>query len=634
MLNYLAETDLSSEMILLGRPLAFVTLIGINLFSSPGDTFTPNSGSIFSVEREIELSAQKGLDLDRWRSTLIYNSPFAEGGHVELWQSLDVLLHHPPGFHRQWKIDEYMQLSVRHRITKSLSAVVMGGVETFSDQQARRFQDDFRSNPFFPSNEHDIETSISNEIDPDNTLRSWYFSAGGTYTGQQDYKINGSAGPLFDFRSGSEQRGTRFTAGFDGGELVDGFNSQGWLEALPSGRDYSYSATVSNEHYLAGDAVDKYTVIWSQSEQRETPLSSNLVNRRIDELLHLVNILSTGQSAPIKLTWRSELNRQRSSHKNQFTDYSDLESNWSNGIDFDWQKRAFNGRVSTTLDIQEQEYAGSLTQGRRTLVRNSTTYRRNSRDTVQFKASVIKYKFDTPDESEFNDRDELRYQFSLHAGKMITPQVGIRLSIESDLRHLVYLYRSRSGENRWERTFRLTASVPWIEKGMSNHSRFAVISRFADYDYQPATNTLSRVYRSFTASDSLLLEINNHLQLRINASFVQDDHGRLRWNDWVEDISEEGVSYSLVIAPALLWKGFRAHLGWGLNHRETTQHLKDDRKVTGERIRSHGPLFTVEVMEYYSFEIELTGRVLWVTDRLRGNYRLPDVRGTMKWTIG
>ncbi len=621
-------------MILSERPLAILLASGIVFLFIPGYIFPQSLEDSLSNDYEFKLVNEKGLDLDRWHNTMEYNDDFSSGTRLILWHSLDVMLHHPPGFHRQWKIDEQMRFSLSHPISGSLVGIVKGGVETFSDEQAHRFVDDFRFNPFTPSDHQDISTSFSEDYNAENKMRSWHLSAGGAYTTEDIFRVDGSVGPLFDFRSGREQQGIRYTAGLEGGNLIKGFSSWGWLEALPSGKDFSWKVALVNEHNLTGESVDIYSVSWSQSEQREIPLSSGSVNRRTDELLHLTNWLSTGESTPVALIWKSELFRQSSSHRGAFVDYSDLESTWSNCIEFGWLKSSFEGIMTAEVDMQEQVYAGSLSQGLRTLIGTSTTYRRNSQDTVLFKAAVIKYKYDTPDESDYNDRDEMRYQLSLHGGKKITEQVGIRLSLESDLRHLVYIYRSRSGENRWERTFRLTASVPWCDSGIRNIARFAVISRFADYDYQPASNSLSRIYRSFTASDSLQIGILDNLDIRINASFVKDDHGRLRWKDWVEDVSEEGTSYALAVAPTLSWKGLNAQVGWGLNHRETTRFVKNHETVAGEYIRSHGPLFSVVLGGYHSFQIELTGRIWWVTDRLRGNYRLPDLHGSLLWTIG
>ncbi len=446
------------------------------------------------------------------------------------------------------------------------------------------------------------------------------------------FELTGAAGPVYETRGGGSRSGLRCNLDIDGGELIRGLRGEGWFENLPSGNDFSWSVAYRGEHGLIGEAVDRLSARISHSRQREFAFGGGRLDRRIDEDIQLTNRLTSGASSPLRLAWNSEFRRRRSSHRSPLGSYDDREFNWRNGLEVDWGTGSFATRLSGGIDLQEQQYAGGLTQGRHTRLGLTVWFYGSSSDTLSLTTATTKYRFDTPDKADYNDRDELRYKVELLGRWMITPRFSFRADFAADLRHLVYIYRPRSGENRRERSFRLGAALPWNDVNLVNVARFTVTSRYTDYDFPPADESLSRVYRAFSAADSMRVNLPGGGYVKISSALVLDDHGRLRWEDWIEDISEDGYSFTLAVAPVYEWKGCRWGFGWSWHRRETRLHLGDGRTEPGESILSSGPVFSVASLRKRPFHAELTGRVLEVSDRLRGSYRLPDVTCSLVWS--
>lgn len=608
-----------------------LVVVGIYCAFLPGLLVCQTTQSENLESHKAVFETKKGLDLDQWHSDVTFDRAIGSSGRLFLHQRLDVLLHQALGFHRQWKIDEKLRFHLRQPFTRSVQWIIGGEYKRFSDQRGQRFKDDVRYYPLIPNNRPKLTSVRTESISRDNDIGGWHLFLGAGLFDSKKLSLDGSIGPLSEQRGSRLQNGLRVKTNIDGGDFLRGVNGEAWLDRLNDGNDYGWSAVISGDYKLAGEATDKYSVRVSQNRQREHTIGGDQMSRRGDDRLHLNNRLSTGRSASWQLTWESDLVRQRSAHEYISSTYSDLDFNWRNGIDIEWQRGAFRGLVSGGVDLQEQQYAGRLMQGRRSRIGFGVAFLKSATDSIALKTSAMRYRFDTPDELDFNDRDELGYNIQLICGYAFSPRFGARLRLVSDLRQLVYLYRSRSGENRWERGFRLIVDLPWRDKPIDNIARFSVNSSFTDYNYSPSKESLSRIYRSFIANDSLNVALARGVFLRINLTGTIEDHGQLKWSEWIEDVSENGFSHTIAVMPSWERNGYSLGIGWNWHRRETELHFIDGESEVGESIRTHGPLLSLITPVDHRVRVELRGSVIVVKDRLRGSYRLPDVTCRLTW---
>ena len=579
-------------------------------------------------------SFKKGIESEEWQGSVFLNRPLKTDGKLHLRQDLKVILHETKGFYREWKIDEQLEFKVTKTSSEKLDFSVEGELERFQNQRARSYFSDERTFPLIPQPDFSIQSPALFDFGRQADIRRIYFGAGAEYKLMPEMNFEAYIGPVSEQRSGQELKGTRMSFGIDNQLPALGIKleSDGWVDKYGSVEDNGFSTSLSGNWTDIGAARDKLDCQFAQSLQREFDPGSGNFNQRRDEDFKLTNRLSTDVSTPLQSKWTSELTRHRTAHIGSNADY--MEFTWKNSIDLDWKYR--NVLVSTIggLDLQEQKYPTSLSNCQRTSLGLSLHYYKTEADSLVLESVAIRYRYDTPDEADYNDRDELRYQFALHGGWGIRPEYGIRAKLEADLRHLVYLFAQRSGENRWSRLFRLVVEIPWSIKQFENSSLFAIMSNYSDYDFAPSKEELSRVYRSFTVNDKLKIKFTNNMSLELNFAGKLDDHGRLHWKKWIQDVSENGFGYSLSVLPAFETTWYNLQLGWSWHERHTTLHLESDQTAEGESITSNGPEIVARTKFSPRITGELVGKYLRVKDRQRGNYSLPDLRLQLIWALG
>ncbi len=613
--------DILPKLVIISCLLIFVTKISCG--------FEPNTPTEYS-----KVSYNNGFDSDVWSGSLLLNRSLRDRGNLYLHQNLNVILHETRGFHREWKYDEQLAFKITKSNSKKLDFKVEGEFERFQDQRSRSFQSDVRTFPLLPNTDFSIQPPIHLDFGRRIDIRRIYLGAGTELEVLPSMQFEASIGPLFEHRSGDELKGARMKIGFANKVPKFGLSlkSDGWIDQYDSVDDNGFSVTVSGNWMEIGTARDKLSCMFNQSLQREFAPGTGNYNQRRDQEFKVKNLLSTDISTPVQSVWTSELSRYRTIHLGSNADY--MEFTWKNSLDFNWSYGKIGISTFGGLDLQEQKFPSSLSNGQRTRLGLHLTYFPSETDSLVLESVAFRYRYDTPDKDDHNDRDELRYKFTVHGGWKIKPEYGIRARLEADLRHFVYLFSHRSSENRWSRLFSLSIEIPWSLGQFENTSRFAIMSNYSVYDFVPSKEELSRVYRSFTATDTLKILISDQLMLEVDFVCKLDDHGRLHWSKWVEDVSENGYGYSLSILPAIETKWYLLKIGWRWQERHTTLHLESNQTTEGESIQLNGPEVSVKTNFTPRLQGEVVGRYLKVNDLQRGNYRLPDFDIQLIWALG
>ena len=614
----------------ISSPLTFVLISSLSVFlteiSYSMITNTPNE--------YISASFKNGFDTDVWNGTVQINRNLMDSGNLYLYQKLNVILHETRGFHREWKFDEQLEFNVTKTNINKFDFKLEGEYERFQDQRSKSFQSDVRTFPLLPQPDLLFQSPHTSDYNRKVDMSQIYIGVGAEYEILPSMKIDASVGPLFEERSGNKLDGTRFRFGLNNQVPAFGIRlrSDGWVDQFDSVDDNGFSVALSGKWTEIGTATDALNFRFKQSLQREFTPGSRSYNHRRDEEFSFVNRLSTDTSAPLQSVWTSELSRYRTIHLGSNADY--MEFTWKNGLDFLWKYRSININTFGGIDIQEQKYPTSLSNGQRTRLGVNLHYYTAGTDSLVVESIAIRYRYDTPDDNDQNDRDEVRYKFAIHGGWKINSEYGIRTRLEADLRHFVYLFSQRSSENRWSRLFSFSVEIPWSTEQFENNSSFAIISNYSVYDFVPSKDELSRVYRSCVVNDTMRIKFTNHLSLELDFAGKIDDHGRLHWNKWIEDVSEDGYGYSLSVLPTFESSWYNFRIGWSWQERHTTLHLESDQTAEGESIRSNGPEMLIKSKFSPRLQGELIGRYLKVKDLQRGNYKLPDFRVQLSYSLG
>jgi hypothetical protein len=576
----------------------------------------------------------KGLDNDFVESRLSLQSSFTNGRLMTCDEVISLKVHQVSGYGRQWKVDQKLMLEYAHPVNKKLILITNSSLKRFYDLGSSRSTYFSVPVPEIPFDSRMLASFTESNSSPLITdISTYYITQGVKFNYSQDSNVKGIIGPLFDRRKNINDNGYHLELGLNHELEEASFTASGWFERLKAGSEHGLSADLNGKYSFLVEGLDTYEMSFQRNQRGEYNLASGNRGYRRDEVFNLSNHLINDIDAPLQVSWDSNLSNQITSHTGLLREYKDREFTWQNEIGTNIILSGFRTGLSAGLDIQEQRYDEAIAQGRRNFVNIKSTTKETFLDSVSVNAQITKYQYDTPDINDFNDRDELRYLISFKGAKKLTSDLGLLFGIETNLHHLVYIYAKRSAENRWDRSFSLSCELPWQRRSFKNNCRFAVVSTYTVYDFPVSDTDMSRVYRFFTAEDSLSIDLSKHFRLDCSSSLLLDEHGRFRWTEWKEDVSEDGYSFSGTLTPVYHNGNIALGIGWETHQRYSWQHQSNGSKVSRESVRSHGPVMFLKSTPSPKLYITMSSSVLHVNDRFRGSYNLPEINCSLTWTF-
>ncbi len=160
------------------------------------------------------------------------------------------------------------------------------------------------------------------------------------------------------------------------------------------------------------------------------------------------------------------------------------------------------------------------------------------KDSLYSYVSISKYQYDTPDTSNFDDRDELRINSRIIAFHNFNAILSMELQASLNLYHMVYIFGERSADNNWNRIFMLR---PVFHVTPNNRFKlrqsFEVLANYVDYDFDDMyTQTKSFVFRKFSIDDSLQYRLSRRTLFQMDYRLQLEENGQLSWDDWTERV--------------------------------------------------------------------------------------------------
>jgi hypothetical protein len=162
----------------------------------------------------------------------------------------------------------------------------------------------------------------------------------------------------------------------------------------------------------------------------------------------------------------------------------------------------------------------------------SPTY--SNRFELSTSSSILKY--DTPSESNSDDRDELNVILYLGHRYNNLNNFILTTSIDLNLYHTVYIFSEKSANNNWNRVLRFTANNIFTPaKGLRTVNTFSVLANYTVYDFEDIISTVrSYSFRQMNFKDSTILRFTEELGLDIYGEIKLYERGELNWNAFSE----------------------------------------------------------------------------------------------------
>lgn len=552
-------------------------------FSTPGDS--------------LKVGYIKGLNTDKWWGNLQYQTYFSTGWSLSIFEAFSSSLLKLSSTEEKWKDENQLVFSTSRLLSPVFNLGFSGQSYYLSDKQSV-FKNDIRTHSLgfgltYAGSKISFPAFIG--LKEDRRLE------------QRDIGPTLQLGTSLPSLELSKYRNT-FQGAYEIDELQRRRNTTLSLAYQVSRQFYEETADtlrLNLDHFRRDYYITDEGLIESRMEKGQG--AENILTYRIAPGLRL-DIFGAISSRLLRIHQR---NASENTLKRERKDFHS-----TGALSLYWKTSAFRGSANFTHTSEEQEYrlaeSGTpspysgldlITPDNRTsyttlALRNQ--WRFLPTDSLILSTSLQRFRYDTPDPDNFDDRDELRFRCDIKEVHIFSPQLIFSLNASIYLHHFVYIYAERSADNNWTRIFRLGPAVTWRPlKNIQFTQSAEVMANYVDYDFESLLPSVrSFLYRRFYIEDSLRIYVSTRTNISAYYRLELDENGKLIWDDWVEQrlIDRESHIFTLGMEFEPL-TGLRIGTGYSVYTRRGFRYKIDpdlvERRELSTDYRSQGPLFRI-----------------------------------------
>jgi hypothetical protein len=302
------------------------------------------------------------------------------------------------------------------------------------------------------------------------------------------------------------------------------------------------------------------------------------------------------------------------------------------------QRGKAEAKLTAGMRSVTQTVRGDILQGRKTDMMLQGRVPLPGQSTFALRLAVAKYVLDTRNENNYDDRDELRYNCEASWTKPLLRTMSLELHGSARLDHLVYIFRQSSANNRWTRFFLLGSTIYHRPTPVFDHRlRWNVSANYQAYDYEtdPYT-TRSTVHRRLLLADSATVRAGSRVTLSGMAGWQIEEFGRLFWDSFEEEKSDETKSLTASAQIILrIGRNLRTAAG-GLWDSRKGRRFATETKSTNyifQDLKSYGPTFMIDCGAGKRLRLTANARALrqFQLDRADRWIVTGEIIGAFKW---
>jgi hypothetical protein len=230
-------------------------------------------------------------------------------------------------------------------------------------------------------------------------------------------------------------------------------------------------------------------------------------------------------------------------------------------------------------------------------------------DRIRLVSSVGILRYDTPDASNTDDRDELLVTSGIEILHRFSSHVLLILTADLTLFHLVYLRQEQSANNNWNRVIRLSPSIEYVPTSwFRTIARAEVLANYTVSDYeQQSASIQSFSFRQAMWSDSTVLRLSERIECNFSGSLRIFERGTLKWKEFKEKPEEYYIEKTLW--PEFIWSsaiGLKVGIGFRYFGQDRYKYQTNQRIFT-QGIEALGPTVFIEWLGSSTEKITLSG---------------------------
>jgi len=556
-----------------------------------------SAASASSVDSLIT-SYERGLNTDRWLWGFHFQKAFASLYEVQVTEQVLSSRLVVVGDEDKWKDDHRFTLDIKRRLKPSLLVNLLGSSLFFSDKQTGYYVNDMQTHML--------------------GLGLMYSDAKRT--------IPFHAGIKEDRRFGQIDRGLTYSLGihapyFELGDYTNKLYGRIDEDLYPKRKNTTLGLSYRVNRRFHENASD--TLQMGLTRQRRDYYIS--VNGDIESRIE------NGQSVENRLFYRVSPDlscrvygaisaRQLGIHlmtgedqgiKRQRQDFQTRGE-----LHLYWKKKELFGNLSFLYQSEDQQYhlteqaslspfsgGGFLTpdnQSVYTTLLLHSGWRFSGKDSLLIYSALQRYRYDTPDPENFDDRDELRFRIDIQERHTFSRTLSLQLSLSLNFIHYVYIFGEKSADNNWTRIIRFSPSVKWQPSSKFRLAQSVeILANYVDYDYETLLPGIrSFLYRKLRLEDSSWVAITPRTRVHVHYRLELDENGKFIWNQWLEQklIDRQSETISLFLDHQL-WMHWHIGPGYYYYRRRGYRYMSEADGTTGKEIsidfHNHGPMIRV-----------------------------------------
>lgn len=579
----------------------------------------------------------RGLNTEAWQGGFVYQKIFSSGRVFNVSEAFSTSrLRMTPELDK-WKDQQNLVFNFLQKLTNRFSMNFSGSSYLFTDKQSG-YRNDIRT--------HLLGLGMSYTT---NNIQIPFF------LGFKDDRRFDQVDQGFNYRVGMNapyfrigEYENRLYAGYEGDNLRQRKNNRLSMTYAINRQFYAETndtLILRLNHQRRDYYVSETGIIESRAEKSHG--AENMLTYRIGSGF-LWNLKGSISSRSLKI---SLMNGPQQGVKRERKDF-----NSTGEVHFLYKRPSFRGKMSLTYNSTEQKYAlTELTSlspyqssSRLSTPDNQATFttlsfqagwKFLSTDSLIFSSHLQRFRYDTPDPDNFDDRDELRYWLSLQEIHNFSPNLRLNLSLHLNLLHFVYIYGEKSANNNWTRILRLNSSVTWRPAPRWRTTQSAeVLANYVDYDFESYfTSVRSFLYRKLRLEDSTRVDLSPRMSFHLFYRLELDENGKLIWDEWLQqkliDRHSHTLSISLDYQP---WRSFYISPGYTYYSRQSYRYsssvtASQERELNLD-FRSYGPFLK---MTYHSDRLYffLTGSRIFTKNMNVNRQVITRIEMKMNWTI-
>lgn len=256
---------------------------------------------------------------------------------------------------------------------------------------------------------------------------------------------------------------------------------------------------------------------------------------------------------------------------------------------------AERGAPASLVERQQRSESRLENIAQRTSIASQIRSRISDSDELNFAGSASILRYDTPDTTNVDERDELLVTVGFQEHHRFSNELQLTLSADVSLSHLVYLKSVQSANNNWNRVIRFSPSVVYApSERFRTVNQGEVLGNYTVYDFEDqGALTRSFSFRQASWLDSTSVWITQLLKFSLVGELRIYERGILVWKEFKERPQNYFVEQTFW--PQVVYEPVR-HLRLALGYRYFGQNryrYQGGKKILERQLETAGPTVSV-----------------------------------------